>query len=252
MEPAAPSLARLDARLAEISRLAASMRAPAARPASTTARASAAPATARAGLDTTGFAATFERMLDATTSPGAAGATAGAGAAGLTPALRLAPGTYGPLSVPADVARYGNGRLPASALAGIGQANHVLQRDAAAAFRTMAADARRAGLDLRVSDSYRSYEAQVATVARRGRYDDGGFAADPGTSPHGWGLAVDLDTTNPAALAWMRQNAWRYGFAEDVAREPWHFTYRPTTGPTSAPIASARTLGITGGITGGI
>jgi LAS superfamily LD-carboxypeptidase LdcB len=51
------------------------------------------------------------------------------------------------------------------------------------------------------------------------------LAATPGTSNHGWGLSVDLDL-DATAQAWMRQNGARYGFVEDVPREPWHWTFR--------------------------
>jgi LAS superfamily LD-carboxypeptidase LdcB len=39
-------------------------------------------------------------------------------------------------------------------------------------------------------------------------------------------MAVDLDLDD-SAQAWMRENAWRYGFVEDTPREPWHWGYRP-------------------------
>jgi len=39
-------------------------------------------------------------------------------------------------------------------------------------------------------------------------------------------MATDL-RLDGEALAWMRDNAWQYGFVEDVPREPWHWTYRP-------------------------
>ncbi|QGG97136.1 hypothetical protein GH723_14760 [Actinomarinicola tropica] len=63
-------------------------------------------------------------------------------------------------------------------------------------------------------------------ATEKGLYSQGGLAATPGTSNHGWGLSVDLDL-NPASEAWMKANAPRFGFVEDVPREPWHWTYRP-------------------------
>ena len=47
-----------------------------------------------------------------------------------------------------------------------------------------------------------------------------------GTSDHGWGMATDLDL-NPRALAWMRENAGKYGFEEDTPRESWHWAFKP-------------------------
>jgi LAS superfamily LD-carboxypeptidase LdcB len=54
----------------------------------------------------------------------------------------------------------------------------------------------------------------------------GALAARPGTSNHGWGLALDLDLDG-AAQSWMREHGWQYGFVESVPREPWHWEYRP-------------------------
>jgi hypothetical protein len=81
-----------------------------------------------------------------------------------------------------------------------------------------------AGVDIGVTDSYRSYDAQVDVARRKGLYSQGGLAATPGTSDHGWGMSLDLDLDS-RALSWMRANAGRYGFVEDVPREPWHWTF---------------------------
>ena len=88
----------------------------------------------------------------------------------------------------------------------------------------MRASAAAEGVDIGVTDSYRPYEEQVDLVRRKGLYSQGGYAAVPGTSPHGWGLAVDVDVT-PDGLAWLRANAGRFGFVEAVPREPWHWEY---------------------------
>ena len=37
-------------------------------------------------------------------------------------------------------------------------------------------------------------------------------------------MAVDLDL-NARAQSWMRANAGRFGFVEDMPREPWHWAY---------------------------
>lgn len=126
--------------------------------------------------------------------------------------------------VPADLARYGNGRIPADALAPVGSTGHRLWAPAAQAFGELSAAAARDGVRIGITDSYRSYDAQVDVAARKGLYSQGGLAAAPGTSPHGWGLALDLDL-DPRAQAWMRANAGTYGFVEDTPREPWHWVY---------------------------
>lgn len=131
----------------------------------------------------------------------------------------------GRTATPEALRAYGNGRIPRSALTPIGIGGHRLYAPAAQAFQRMRADAARAGVNIGVTDSYRSYEQQVDLARRKGLYKNGGLAATPGTSKHGWGVALDIDV-NRQGLAWMRANAARYGFAEAVPREPWHWEFR--------------------------
>ena len=57
--------------------------------------------------------------------------------------------------------------------------------------------------------------------------------AAPGSSNHGTGLAVDLNTgkgneaKNSPVYHWLAQNSWRYGFVRGVSTEEWHFEYLP-------------------------
>lgn len=136
-------------------------------------------------------------------------------------------GGYGAMPVPAELRAYGNGKVPAAALESIGQSGHRLDAPAAHAWTQAVSDAAAEGVTLRVTDSYRSYENQVELAGRKGLYRDGGYAATPGTSNHGWGLAIDIDVTNPAAMSWIREHGHDYGFVEAVPREPWHWEYRP-------------------------
>ncbi len=149
------------------------------------------------------------------------------GALGTTPATQLSPGSYGALTPPDELRSFGNGQIPASQLTEIGVGQHRLSADAAAAFKQMRVAASAAGVDIGVTDSYRSLDQQVNLAQRKGLYSQGGLAAEPGTSNHGWGLAVDVDV-NPTGQAWLRANGARFGFVEDVPREPWHWTYRPS------------------------
>jgi hypothetical protein len=126
--------------------------------------------------------------------------------------------------IPSDLAGYGNGRIPAGSLSPIGVGQHRLWAPAAQSFRQMTAAAHRQGITIGVSDSYRSFDQQVDVARRKGLYSKGGLAAEPGTSDHGWGLSLDL-SLNPSAQTWMRANAAQYGFRENVAREPWHWTF---------------------------
>jgi hypothetical protein len=128
------------------------------------------------------------------------------------------------LHVPPELRAYGNGRIPREALETIGIGQHRLAAVAAQAFKAMRSAAAAEGIDVGVTDSYRPYDEQVDLVRRKGLYSQGGYAAVPGTSPHGWGLALDVDVT-PDGLAWLRANAGRFGFVECVPREPWHWEY---------------------------
>lgn len=140
------------------------------------------------------------------------------------------PGPHG-VKPPEGLEAYGNGRIPEGALVSIGIGSHRLWGPAADAFRQMSAAAAASGVRLEVSDSYRSYDQQVDVARRKGLYRNGGLAAEPGTSTHGWGLSVDVNATS-AALGWLRRYGAQFGFVEDVAREPWHWTFSGPTTPS--------------------
>ncbi|MCA1710710.1 MAG: D-alanyl-D-alanine carboxypeptidase family protein [Actinobacteria bacterium] len=128
---------------------------------------------------------------------------------------------------------YPNGFLPASALCPLWQApGERLRADAAAAFNRMSqAHAASAGGPLCVTDSYRSYAGQVAVYREKPS-----LAATPGTSEHGWGLAVDLcggvQQFGSDAYRWMQANAGGFGFGHPAwaepsgsKPEPWHWEF---------------------------
>ena len=108
--------------------------------------------------------------------------------------------------IPTDLAAYGNGKIPPSSLKPVGDTRHRLWAPAAESLTRMMADAKRDGVHIGITDSYRPYAEQVDLARRKGLYSQGGLAAKPGTSEHGWGMAADLDL-NAKALSWMRANA---------------------------------------------
>ncbi|NYF96637.1 LAS superfamily LD-carboxypeptidase LdcB [Janibacter cremeus] len=128
---------------------------------------------------------------------------------------------------------YPNGQIPPAALCPLlGAPSESLRPQAAAAFNSMSlAYQRDTGHLLCVTDSYRSYANQVVTKASRGQW-----AAAPGTSNHGVGMALDLcggvnSFGHPAHL-WMQQNAPLYGWfhpswaaAGGSLPEPWHWEF---------------------------
>jgi hypothetical protein len=126
-----------------------------------------------------------------------------------------------------------NGFLPSSALCPLaGAAGHRLRADAAADFaRLTAASLAERGTALCVTDSYRSYAAQVDVFARKPR-----LAAVPGTSRHGFGVALDLgcgvERFDTDAHRWMQANGPRFGWVHPAwaepdgsMPEPWHWEH---------------------------
>jgi len=144
---------------------------------------------------------------------------------------------YKAQKVPGTLLRYGNGRLPASALGklscgGTAWATSVFWGGPAFAFNTMYDDALKDGIQLKaVSGGYRSFEAQEALFFSRYSTEPTGRvpqitriykgrtyflnqgaspSASPGTSPHGWACAQDFDVSN-GAYDWLCNNGPRYG-----------------------------------------
>jgi D-alanyl-D-alanine carboxypeptidase len=164
-------------------------------------------------------------------SRSATGASGDDFASYLSDAVSQAPATGRSFSlngkgIPTDLAAYGNGRIPANALEQVGTTGHKLWAPAAESLTRMMADAERAGVHIGVTDSYRPYAEQVDLARRKGLYSQGGLAAKPGTSEHGWGMAADLDL-DAKALAWVRDNASAYGFYNTAPRESWHWGFKP-------------------------
>jgi len=166
----------------------------------------------------------ISKPLTTTTSSATSSAAAGSTNSLTGTSSSYKPGGKGAVKVPDELQAYGNGKIPADALEQIGIKKHKLWTVAAEAFKKMRADAADAGVDIGVTDSYRPYDEQVDLAKRKGLYSQGGLAAVPGTSPHGWGMALDVDVT-PAGLSWLRQHGAEYGFVEAVPREPWHWEY---------------------------
>jgi hypothetical protein len=134
-----------------------------------------------------------------------------------------------------------NGRLPDSDLALIFQGR--LRKDAAATWNAMNVITRRHGIQLYPTgskSSYRTYAQQEELY----RTMAPGMAARPGTSNHGWGLAVDVPTV--AMQNAINAHGTPYGWQKrwsDAAHEPWHFTFAPTRvtwrGPDPGPLGNA-------------
>lgn len=153
-----------------------------------------------------------------------------------------------PFTVPTDAAFSGetvalngtNGRLntndPNQLVPLEGFPNDYAHPIVAGKFQELIAAAKRDGINLGVTDSYRTYGEQVTLYNTKGP----GWAATPGRSNHGWGLAFDFKgingTSKQQAYAWLRNNASKYGWSNFVGgygpdtrgpngtqKEPWHW-----------------------------
>lgn len=127
---------------------------------------------------------------------------------------------------------YENGQIPEDKLAPIPwEPQYVLRADAAQALTALNNAYRNDfGRDLVVNDGYRNYDEQVEA---KEKYGDN--AATPGTSNHGWALAVDLGifSFDGPDYTWMAANAGRFGWRNpDWAlpggrgpTESWHWEF---------------------------
>ncbi len=123
-----------------------------------------------------------------------------------------------------------NGQVPQDQLCSPWDGAKQVRADAAEALAELnEAYVARFGEPMCIADGYRSYDQQVATKAAKGY-----LAATPGTSNHGWGLAVDLcaETYAGDRWDWLAQQAQTSGWDNpDWARpggskyEPWHWEF---------------------------
>ena len=166
---------------------------------------------------------------------------------------------------------YSNGKIPATALCAISwQKDERLRCDATRKLTALNQVYKaRWGANICVNDAYRSYASQVAVFEKYGSPR----AAKPGTSTHGWGLAIDLGcglgSYTDARHRWFTAVAPRYGIAQPLwARakgsnpEPWHWQYfgsnvpaastqvpvppKPVPAPPSSKAATSATVTVTG------
>jgi LAS superfamily LD-carboxypeptidase LdcB len=96
-------------------------------------------------------------------------------------------------------------------------------------FKEMMAHAAKDGFYLPVLSAFRTHREQHRMKRQRGN-----LAARPGWSKHQMGLSIDLGGTTRIIRGkryrtilywWMKRNAKRYGFYNDVETEPWHWTF---------------------------
>lgn len=152
------------------------------------------------------------------------------------------------LRFPVGLVKQKNGELDPALLAAIKPYGKLYAKSAAIAWAEMRAEARKNDIALRPTsavDTYRPLSIQTAVF--RARYQlkpipgrpvrrwngelwyqkpNTAAAAVPGTSNHGWGLAVDIwNVGHNGRLEWLLENARRFGFAWELESEPWHIRY---------------------------
>lgn len=151
-------------------------------------------------------------------------------------------GSYPPAtgSEPGPWGGFENGRVNTNILVAIPwQSNSILRTDATAALIVLNdAFKTQFGYDLPINDGYRAYDEQIQAKAIYG--DE---AATPGTSNHGWALAIDVGDRQHNRIGygdviyqWLKANAGRFGWAHPDWAEPdgagpheaWHWEYYGT------------------------
>lgn len=129
-----------------------------------------------------------------------------------------------------------NGELTEEYLCDVGD-GFLLRPDAGAAFLALAdtyADSTGDSLLSCIGNSYRTYDEQVELYGQKP-----GLAAEPGTSEHGWGLAIDFEcganSYSSSFYAWLDANGPGYGWTNPPwaqpggsRPEPWHWEFDPS------------------------
>ena len=165
--------------------------------------------------------------------------------------------------MPKDLAKHDNGKLPASLLRRISPSGQMHHR-AAKSWEVLRELAAKEGLDLVHVGDYRPYHQQLSLFKSRMKpfpnakkttqtvrtfngekwyLHNGAPVATPGTSNHGWGLAIDAAvktrgkrggvvsiTTKPriakrSGLEFLLAEAESLGWSWELQSEPWHIRY---------------------------
>jgi hypothetical protein len=138
-----------------------------------------------------------------------------------------------------DGVKYKNGEIPENKLRVINNAAKYkgqissdngrirLYEKASLALDRLILAAEQAGITVKINSAYRTYDDQVRV---RAQYPND--SAKPGTSNHGFGLAVDFATPGLRRVKpgdklydWLIVNGPKYGF-ERIKKESWHWEYQ--------------------------
>lgn len=137
-----------------------------------------------------------------------------------------------PVAAAATTDDYANGELPGDVLCMATPAGGLLRCDAAVSLRLLAAAYEAdLGEELCLTDTYRSRAGQLDVASRKPT-----LAAAPGTSMHGWGVAVDVcggaESFGTAEHDLLVDQGPTYGWVQPgwaqsggSKPEPWHFEF---------------------------
>lgn len=161
------------------------------------------------------------------------------------------------LVLPAEMVGQPNGQIDQSLLSRCGIGKMVMYHKASIALDAMRKAAAAEGIYFSATGTYRTYDQQVQLFQQRFTTENTGrtmriwqgkrywlkprvaLAAVPGSSNHGWGLAIDIaldadqdlefewpvSALDRRALDWLLSNADDYGFGWELDSEPWHLRY---------------------------
>jgi len=120
------------------------------------------------------------------------------------------------------------------------ESDNTMTTSTACAFDQMASSAKAAGVKITIASGFRTYARQEYfwNCYQTKKCNNGNLAAKPGSSNHGKGIALDLNTDcggqtgakpncgGSAVYQWLYNNGHKFGFIRTVQTEPWHWEFR--------------------------
>ncbi|CAF1595492.1 unnamed protein product [Adineta ricciae] len=117
--------------------------------------------------------------------------------------------------------------------------DNTMTTSTACAFDKMASAAKQAGVSITIASGFRTVARQEYfwNCYQTKQCNNGNLAARPGTSNHGRGIALDVNTNcgsqsgatpncgGSKVYQWLKNNGHKYGFKRTVQSEPWHWEY---------------------------
>jgi len=116
---------------------------------------------------------------------------------------------------------------PSAANAAPDQKDNTMTVETACAFNAMKEAAKKSGVDIKIQSAFRTIKRQQYfwNCYQTKSCNNGNLAAKPGTSNHGIGRALDVNTDGRGTRVykWLASNGAKFGFKETVPGEDWHW-----------------------------